>query len=94
MLWYSAQYRDWDLSNGTAPREVRPEHGHWSFHLCLFCALPLCWAGQLPAAATGLAQPELTLARGVSTNQARHAPCLSRSNCIACLSMVNSPDNS
>ena len=25
MLWYSAQYRDWDLSNGTAPREVRPE---------------------------------------------------------------------
>ena len=22
VLWYSAQYRDWDLSNGTAPREV------------------------------------------------------------------------
>ena len=24
VLWYSAQYRDWDLSNGTSPREVRP----------------------------------------------------------------------
>ena len=22
VLWYSAQYRDWDLSNGTTPREV------------------------------------------------------------------------
>ena len=32
VLWYSAQYRDWDLSNGTTPREVgTPGLFQWRF---------------------------------------------------------------
>ena len=43
MLWYSAQYRDWDLSNGTAPREVRLERAMWSaFPLFLLLCAAAC----------------------------------------------------
>ncbi len=70
VLWYSAQYRDWDLSNGTSPREVCPWLYREPRSNSVRPALGLCTGGQslhkrwqrffllAPTAAAASAAPE------------------------------------